>query len=63
MTTTAPPELLLMLADPDPDERAMCTHRRVDRWGHWAHSCTWPAGHSGTRHHDTHTGAIWEDRP
>lgn len=59
--STPPPELVLQLADPDPDERVMCPSRRMNKWGWWAVSCTWPLGHAGTTHHDAHTSTTWKD--
>lgn len=60
--STPPDQMVLSLMDDEPESRPMCPSRRMNKWGHWAHHCTWLEGHSGTRHHDPHTGATWEDK-
>lgn len=60
---TRPPDaMVLALMDDEPETRPMCPARRWDKWGWLAHRCTWLEDHSGARHHDTHTGATWEDK-
>lgn len=57
-----PDAMVLALMDDEPETRPMCPARRWNKWGRLAHRCTWLTGHSGTRHHDVHTGATWEEK-
>lgn len=51
-----PPDWM-RLALLEPDQVEMCTSRRMNKWGYWAHRCTRRDEHA--LHVDAHTGGKW----